>query len=252
MLIIVDDMIIGKVSVRDVVISELCDDMAHINETRVRTYSQVWARLNRNKCTFAVPDLTYLGFKISKHEVKSFLGLVNFYGHFVKNLSSLAYPLSELTKLNIVFKWLDEESESFSSIKKDIKEASCLTHYDSSMPLILSTDASPLGRSAVLSQADKANESPPIWVPSTKSIGASLTAINSKFSTFGGLILALLFVVIYPPTSFMCGMSSQSSLITTSLTETFTMIMSSAIIGTYSSFHSTYLLYTTNIYKELL
>ncbi|CAB4059699.1 unnamed protein product [Lepeophtheirus salmonis] len=106
------------------------------------------SRLHRNKCTFAVPDLTFLGFKVSKHgrslnpeltrpllefptptspsEVKSFLGLVNFNGHF-----------------------LDEESERLSSIKKAITEAPCLTNYDPSMLLILSTDASPLDLGAV-------------------------------------------------------------------------------------------------------
>ncbi|QQP49151.1 Uncharacterized protein FKW44_009694, partial [Caligus rogercresseyi] len=91
---------------------------------------------------------------------KSFLGLVNFYGHFVKGLSTIASPLSELTKADSEFIWRADEEKSFDAIKKAIAGAPCLTHYDPSLPLILSTDASPHGLGAVLSQTDNANERP--------------------------------------------------------------------------------------------
>ena len=38
-------------------------------------------------------------------EVKSFLGLVNFYGKFCKNLATIANPLNNLTKKEVKFKW---------------------------------------------------------------------------------------------------------------------------------------------------
>eukprot|EP00096_Caligus_rogercresseyi_P008633 TRINITY_DN2783_c0_g1_i6.p1 TRINITY_DN2783_c0_g1~~TRINITY_DN2783_c0_g1_i6.p1 ORF type:complete len:1211 (-),score=137.53 TRINITY_DN2783_c0_g1_i6:1226-4822(-) len=172
-----------KIYIDDLLVfsSSMEEHMATLKQvySRIR---EAGARLNKDKCIFASPELTYLGFKVSEQgrsldpelvrpllefptpsspsEVKSFLGLVNFYGHFVKDLAAMAYPLTELTKDRAEFKWQDDERNSFAAIKKSVTDAPCLTHYDPSLPLILTTDASPLGLGAVLSQVDQSNERP--------------------------------------------------------------------------------------------
>ncbi|CAB4056365.1 DLG1 [Lepeophtheirus salmonis] len=84
---------------------------------------------NRNKCTFAVPDLTY--------QVLLSKLLVNFYGHFVKSLASLASPLSELTKLNIEFKWLDEENPTTAFMCNVISSANYATQQDDELSSVI-------------------------------------------------------------------------------------------------------------------
>ncbi|QQP56676.1 Uncharacterized protein FKW44_001419, partial [Caligus rogercresseyi] len=131
------------------------------------------ARLKRSKCIFAAKELTYLGFKVSElgkspdkelvrpvmefptpsspSGVKSFLGLVQFYSQFLKDLSSTATPLYELTRPSVDFSWTSEAEVSFNKIKQHLSKAPVLAHYDPALPLYLTTDASPIGLGAILS-----------------------------------------------------------------------------------------------------
>ncbi|GFQ68271.1 transposon Tf2-9 polyprotein [Trichonephila clavata] len=85
------------------------------------------------------------------HEVKSFLGLVNFYGKFCENLAAIANPLNNLTKKNVRFLWSMDCQVAFEQIKKEICSPKVLVYYDPSLPLILASDASPVGIGCVLS-----------------------------------------------------------------------------------------------------
>ncbi|GFW36912.1 retrovirus-related Pol polyprotein from transposon 412 [Trichonephila clavipes] len=85
------------------------------------------------------------------HEVKSFLGLVNFYGKFCENLTTIANPLNNLTKKNVRFLWSKDCQVAFEQIKKEINSLKVLVHYDLSLPLTLASDASPVGIGCVLS-----------------------------------------------------------------------------------------------------
>ncbi|RDX75913.1 hypothetical protein CR513_44155, partial [Mucuna pruriens] len=84
---------------------------------------------NLKKCSFCLESVVFLGFVVSSkgisvdeekvkairewptpknaNEVRSFHGLASFYRRFVKNFSSIAAPLNELVKKDVVFKWDD-------------------------------------------------------------------------------------------------------------------------------------------------
>ena len=49
--------------------------------------------------------------------MRSFVGLVGFYHHFVKDFSTIATPLHELSKKGVVFHWGKEQEESFEMLK---------------------------------------------------------------------------------------------------------------------------------------
>lgn len=79
------------------------------------------------------------------------MGLVNYYGRFIKNLSSKLYPINSLLKEKVPFVWTDDCEKAFTWIKTEMQSDRVLAHYDASLPLVLATDASPYGVGAVLS-----------------------------------------------------------------------------------------------------
>lgn len=107
----------------------------------------------------------------SAKRIRSFLGMVNYYQHFVPNYSAIAKPLFSLLsgqkckrgrkttakartqsrRLSAV-DWTGEMEEAFQSLKMSLAESVVLAHPDFSRPLMLSVDASLDGIGAVLSQ----------------------------------------------------------------------------------------------------
>lgn len=107
----------------------------------------------------------------SVRRVKSFLGMIFYYQHFIPNCSSIAKPLFALTagqkrrgkigksnQRSGVFRklkpadWTDDCDSAFLNLKEKLLNCVVLTHPDFSKPLILSIDASLDGLGAVLSQ----------------------------------------------------------------------------------------------------
>ena len=84
-------------------------------------------------------------------QLRSFLGLVNYYGKFIRNLATLTHPLNQLLKKNCKWQWSKACVETFETIKKQILTPAVLVHYNSTLPIQLATDASAYGVGAVIS-----------------------------------------------------------------------------------------------------
>lgn len=136
--------------------------------------SESGLKVEKKKCSFFKRSVSYLGYiidanglktEISKidavnrtpqptnvSEVKAFLGLVNYYGKFVRNISSVLEPLYGLLKSNTKFIWSNECEKAFRSIKLLLREAPVLAHWDPTLPTYVTCDASPYGVAGVLAQ----------------------------------------------------------------------------------------------------
>uniref|UniRef100_A0A1X7U211 RNA-directed DNA polymerase n=1 Tax=Amphimedon queenslandica TaxID=400682 RepID=A0A1X7U211_AMPQE len=146
---------------------------------------------NPSKCKFGMTEVLYLGHKIgggrvkpeeskvkavkqypvpkTKTEVRSFLGLVGYYRKFIPQFSSIAAPLSDLTKKNVkTFVWTEECQASFQLLKKMLCGSPVLRTPDIRKEMILQTDASNRGLGAVLSQIGEDGEEHPIVYISRK------------------------------------------------------------------------------------
>lgn len=128
--------------------------------------------LKKEKCKFFVDKIDFLGYKISAGgikipekrilaiknlpfstnvaEVKSFLGLVSRYSKFVPRLATIANPLYALTWKGSPWKFGNLEKRAIQKIKNALLSDEILAYFDDQLPLILTTDASPVGISAVV------------------------------------------------------------------------------------------------------
>lgn len=125
------------------------------------------------KCKFAVSCVDFLGFKLDKSglrvsesktkavremkapsdvkELQSFLGAINHYSSFIKNLSIIISPLCELLRNNVEWQWTKEREKAFQEAKASLVSPEVLAHYDANLPIIITCDASPKGLGAVIS-----------------------------------------------------------------------------------------------------
>ena len=107
---------------------------------------------------------------MTKTDVRSFLGLVGYYRKFIPNFSSIAAPLSDLTKKGAPTRvnWTSNCESAFRSLKEVLLLSPVLVNPDWDKPFILQTDASDRGIAGVLSQVDANGEDHPIVYLSRK------------------------------------------------------------------------------------
>ena len=109
--------------------------------------------LKREKCKLLMSSITYLGHRIDSQglhplhskvdaivnaprptsvtELKAFFGLLNYYGKFIPNLSSVLHPLYELLSRKVKWSWTAERKEAFEHAKMLLTSDSMLVHFDS-------------------------------------------------------------------------------------------------------------------------
>ncbi|KAJ9505461.1 hypothetical protein QJQ45_008894 [Haematococcus lacustris] len=144
---------------------------------------KLYAKLS--KCEFGMDQTSFLGHIVSAsgiacdpakvaavqswpipntvHDVRSFLGLANYYRRFVKDFSTIAAPLTALTRADGhdkqgVVAWGQAQQSAFDALKQALVSAPILIAPDPSQPYTLRCDASSIGIGAVLSQGTDSAE----------------------------------------------------------------------------------------------
>ena len=130
-------------------------------------------KVNKQKCELFRSSVTYLGHRIDRHglhpttdkveairnahnptnvkELKAWLGIVNYYGRYMENLSSKLAPLYMLLKKGVKWMWNKAQEDAFIEAKEALQSDALLVHFDPNKPLVLACHASPYGCGAVLS-----------------------------------------------------------------------------------------------------
>ena len=91
-------------------------------------------------------------------EVRSFLGMANYCAKFIPNFSSITKPLRDLTKKDIPFRWGEQHTKALNKIKDLLTSDTIMAYFDKNKSTELTTDASPWGLSAILSQCSQQDD----------------------------------------------------------------------------------------------
>ena len=131
-------------------------------------------KLKPSKCSFASNSVDFLGFVVSSDgilpnpdkieavrsfpvpksvkELRSFLGLSNYYRRFVEGFSKIASPLNRLTRKDVVFSWSPECQSAFQTLKDRLCSPPILSYPNFAQPFHLFTDASQTAVGYILGQ----------------------------------------------------------------------------------------------------
>lgn len=128
--------------------------------------------VRKEKCKFFENSICYLGHVIDREglhtsnervlaiekapipttvsQLKSFLGMINFYCKFLPNAATILYPLYKLLKKGCKWNWDLKCNTAFEKAKEMLLSASVLDHYDPEKPAKLICDASAHAVGAVI------------------------------------------------------------------------------------------------------
>jgi len=85
-------------------------------------------------------------------EIRSFLGLVEYYRRFIEGFSSIASPLTKLTRKEVRFVWSEEYEASFRELKKRLTSTPVLALPSGTEGFGVYSNASKRGLRCVLMQ----------------------------------------------------------------------------------------------------
>ncbi|XP_053728751.1 uncharacterized protein K02A2.6-like [Synchiropus splendidus] len=169
----------------DIIVTGKNDDDHLQNLSRVLTkLCEYGLRAKKSKCEFFKNEISYCGHVIDKNglhkskekteailqapkpenvsQLRSYLGLVNYYHKFLPNLATTLHPLNVLLQVGTKWEWSEECNRAFKETKRLITSDELLTHYDPTRPIRLACDASPYGIGCVLSHLMKDGSERPV------------------------------------------------------------------------------------------
>ena len=197
----------------DILITGRNDDEHYANlELVLQRLLKFGLCIKLKKCVFFSDSVKYLGHVIDRDglrtsddkvndivnapapenvtELRSFLGLINYYGKFLKNLSTVLHPLNQLLQKKQKWNWTKKCESAFKQAKNMIISSDVLVHYDVTLPVRLACDASPYGVGSVLSHVYPDGSERPIAFASR-----SLTKSEKNYAQIDKEALGIIFGV---------------------------------------------------------
>ena len=165
------------------------EHLSHLEKVAMRI-QEAGLRLRPEKCLFATERIEYLGHTLTSSgvqpndqnvkavtdfptpsnlkEVRSFVGMANFYRRHIPKMATLSRPLTELLRHDkdtgkpVPFVWTDDCQKAFENIKEMLTSAPLLHAPEWDKEFFLWTDASLTGFGAVLEQTGTDGKRVPI------------------------------------------------------------------------------------------
>lgn len=197
-----------------VIVSKSFEEHCRLLEEVREILKEANLTINLKKCKFFQTALTYLGFVIDRHgirtdpekvsaminyprpknstEVKRFVGLCSWYRRFIQNFSDLMSPINSLLKgrkKKQPIQWTPEAETAFIKIKSALVSAPILCSPDFSRSFTIQSDASGVAIGGILTQEIEGIERVIAYA------SRSLSKSEKNFSTMERELLAIIFCI---------------------------------------------------------
>ena len=153
--------------------------LARIGQT-LEALKQQGLFANFSKCAFLLRRMEFLGHIVSEtgievdpskvsaiadwpcpsnvSQLRSFLGLINYYREYIENFAHRAGALTLLLSATVPFEWGPSQEQAFADLKTAVTSAPVLQPFRTNAQHLVMADASSVGLGAVLLQADTDND----------------------------------------------------------------------------------------------
>ena len=134
-------------------------------------------KLKPSKCSLRAEEVKFVGHVITKNGLKPdqskieailnmpvpqctkdlerFLGMINYLGKFIPQLSEITAPLRELLKQDVEWQWMKQHQDAIDKLKEMVTKSPVLVFYDVNKPVTVSCDSSKSGIGICLLQEGK-------------------------------------------------------------------------------------------------
>jgi hypothetical protein len=136
---------------------------------------------------------------VNKKQIKILLGHTGYYRKFIRHYSDITFPMDELLRKDVEFKWSQDCQESFKFLKKKLVEAPILKFPDWSRKFHVHVDASNVVVGSVLAQPYDDTMDHPNAYASQK-----LNKAERNYSTTEREALSMIFSLQKFPSLFTC------------------------------------------------
>ena len=136
-----------------------------------------------------VQAITEMTVPMDKQQLQSFLGMVNYVGTFIPNLSHHTELLWAMLKNDNVFHWEEQQTRSFQQVKTLIVKANTtpVRYYDRNLPVTVQANPSLRGLGVCLIQKYKGEDQPIAFA------SKSLTYVETRYANIERELLAIVF-----------------------------------------------------------
>ncbi|XP_054280194.1 uncharacterized protein K02A2.6-like [Macrosteles quadrilineatus] len=192
--------------------SQSFEDMYEKVKEVLSRLQQYGVRINAGKSEFFRDSLTFLGHRLDARgiypseeltadivkaprptdltQLRSYIGLLNYYGKFLPNLSTLLHPLYNLLNKGVKWSWSEECERAFQKSKELLLTNKVLIPFNPKLDIVVMADASPYGVGGVISHRLPDGSEKPIAFGSR-----TLSVHEARYSQIEKEALALVFVV---------------------------------------------------------
>ena len=163
-----------------IIVTETFEEHLAMLERVLARIKEAGLTINREKSVFGRSEVKYLGVLVNRDgfrpdpdkiapvmqypepknlkQLRRFLGMASWYWKFLPKFTTIADPLTRLTKKNFRYVWEEEQQQVFDHIKALVSTAPVLHRPDFASRFVIQTDASDPGLGAVLFQVIDSQE----------------------------------------------------------------------------------------------